>query len=164
MNINIEKITHTILYMLDNKVANLNDKKVAIMLFLIDYNHLENCGEKIFNDVYIKTKRNPTPKTIGSIFDVIINDIDLDEEDERLYIIQEFLEYLDIEIFKKEKFTELKFIKMEESFDENIFSKDEMKTISKVITKYKNETPRRMANVCFAIDKVRQTANDEVII
>ena len=164
MNINIEKITNAILYMIDNKVSNLNDKKLCIMLFLIDYNHLENCESKIFNEVYIKSKRNPIPKTIGSIFDVIANDEDLEEDDERLYIIQEFLEYLDIEILKKEKFSELKFIKMEEDFDKDIFNQDEMKTIDKIIKKYKDETPRKMANVCFAIDKVRETQNNEVII
>ena len=164
MNINIEKITNAIIYMIDNKVAHLNDKKLSVMLFLIDYNHTVNCNAKIFDEVYIKSKRNPIPKTISSVFDVIINDIDLDEEDERLYIIQEILEYLDIEIFKKEKFTELKFIKMEEDFDESLFSQDELKTIHKVVSKYKNETPRKMANVCFSIDKVREVPNGEVII
>jgi hypothetical protein len=150
--------------MIDNKVSHLNDKKLVVMLFLIDYNHLENCGAKIFDEIYIKTKRHPTAKTLGSIFDIIANDEDLDEEDERLYIIQEFLEYLDIEILKKEKFSELKFIKMEEDFDKSIFNEDEMKTINKIITKYKIETPRKMANVCFAIDKVRETKINEVII
>ena len=164
MNINIEKITNAILYMLDNKVSHLNDKKLVVMLFLIDYNHLENCGVKIFNEVYTKSKRHPTAKTLGSIFDVIANDKDLDEEDERLYIIQEFLEYLDIEILKKEKFSELKFIKMEEDFDKSMFSDDEMKTINKVVTKYKDETPRKMANICFTINKVRETQINEQII
>ena len=164
MNINIEKITNAILYMLDNKVSHLNDKKLVVMLFLIDYNHLENCGVKIFNEVYTKSKRHPTAKTLGSIFDVIANDEDLDEEDERLYIIQEFLEYLDIEILKKEKFSELKFIKMEEDFDKSMFSDDEMKTINKVVTKYKDETPRKMANICFTINKVRETQINGQII
>ena len=164
MNLNISKIANTVLYMIDNKVAHLNDKKLSTMLFLIDYNHLENCSNKIFNEVYIKTNRNPEPKTIANIFNVIANDKDLDEEDERLYIIQEFLEYLDIEIYNKDKFNELKFIKMEEDFDESLFSKDELKTINKVVTLYKKETPRKMANICFSIQKVRETNNGEIII
>jgi len=164
VNINIEKITNVILYMLKNKVDHLNDKKLSIMLFLIDYNHLTNCEAKIFDEVYIKSKRTAIPKTLGSIFDVIINDEDLEEDDERLYLIQEFLEYLDIEILKKDKFTELKFIRMEEKYDKNMFSKDEMKTIDKIINNYKFDTPRKMANACFSIDKVRETAIGEVII
>ena len=164
MNINITKITNTILYMIDKKVAHLNDKKLSTLLFLIDYNHLKNCGEKIFYETYIKSTRSPEPKILSSIFDVIAKDQDLDEEDERLFIIQEFLDNLDIEIFKKEKYVELKFIKMEEDFDESLFTKDEFKTIDKIISKYKNETPRKMANVCFAIDKVRETQINEQII
>ena len=164
MSINIDKIANSIIYMIDKKVAHLNDKKLCVMLFLIDYNHLKNCDSKVFDEVYIKSKRNPQPKTIGGVFEAIANDEDLDENDERLYIIQEFLEYLDIEIFQKEKFTELKFIKMEEDFEESLFSKDELKTINKIITKHKNDTPRKIANTCFAIEEVRETKNNEIII
>ena len=161
---NINKIANSVIYMLDNKVANLNDKKLCVMLFLIDYAHFKSNGSKIFNETYIKSNRSPEPKILSSIFDVIAKDQDLDEEDERLFIIQEFLDNLDIEIFKKEKYVELKFIKMEEDFDESLFTKDEFKTIDKIISKYKNETPRKMANACFSIDDVRKTPNGEVII
>ena len=30
--------------------------------------------------------------------------------------------------------------------------------------KNKNETPRNMANICFSIEKVRETTNGEIII
>jgi len=164
LNININKIANTILLMLDNKVSHLNDKKLLILLFLIDYNHLKNCNSKIFDETYIKTNRNPQAKTMGDIFEVIANNEDIDEEDERLYIIQELLDFLDIEIFQKENFIELKFVKMEEEFDKSIFSKDELKTIDKVISLYKKHTPRKIANVCFGIDEVRQTKIGEIII
>jgi len=48
------KVANVILYMLHKQVKHLNDKKVAIMLFLMDYNHQKYFGEKIFNEEYIK--------------------------------------------------------------------------------------------------------------
>ncbi|MFA9374550.1 MAG: DUF4065 domain-containing protein, partial [Poseidonibacter sp.] len=98
MNVDITKIANVILYMLHKKVEHLNDKKVAIMLFLMDYNHQKFCGKKIFNEEYIKSARNPEPHLISELFDVIANEEDLDEEDPRLFLIQEFLDYLDIEV------------------------------------------------------------------
>jgi len=164
MNFDITKIAHTILYMLDNDVKHLNDKKLSILLFLMDYNHLTNCEDKIFGDEYIKSKRNPEPKILGDIFSIIANSEDLEEDDERLYLITEMLEYLDVEILEKKDFVELKFIKMEEEFDESFFEKEELKTIDKIIKKYKDDTVRNIANATFKIEKVRETALNEVII
>ena len=164
MNFDITKIANVILYMLDKDVKNLTDRKLSIMLFLMDYNHLENCEDKIFGDEYVKSNRNPEPKILGEIFSIIANEEDLEDDDERLYLITELLEYLDIEIIAKKEFAELKFIKMEEEFDESLFDKDELKTINKIITKYKNESVRNIANATFKIDKVRETSKDEVII
>lgn len=164
MNFDITKIANTILYLLDNDVKYLNDKKLSIMLFLIEYNHLENCGEKIFGDEYIKTNRNPEPKILSDIFNIVANDEDLDEEDERRYLITELLDYLDIEVVEKHNFTELKFIKTEEEFDASLFENKELITINKVISKYKNASARNIANSTFKIEKVRITATNEVII
>ena len=164
MKLDITKVANVILYMLDEKVLHLNDRKLSILLFLMDFNHQENCVDKIFGDEYIKDKRNPEPSVISEIFDIIANQEDLDEEDERLFLIQELLDYVDIEILTKEKFIELEFIKMEEDFNEELFSKEEMKTIKKIVEKYKEETPRKIANACFQIDKVRKTTLNEIII
>ncbi len=113
MNFDINKIANTILYMLDNDVKHLNDRKLSIMLFLMDFNHQKNCGDKIFGDEYIKSSRNPEPKILGEIFSIVANDEDLEEEDERRFLITELLDYIDIEILEKKDFIELKFIKME---------------------------------------------------
>ena len=122
------------------------------------------CGKKIFNEEYIKSARNPEPHLISELFDVIANEEDLDEEDPRLFLIQEFLDYLDIEVVEKKNFIELKFIKMEEDFDESIFDKDELTTIHKIVSLYKDSSPRNIANVCFKIDEVRATQKGELII
>ncbi len=164
MNIDITKVANAILYMLHKEVDHLNDKKLSILLFLIDYNHLKFCESKIFGDEYIKSSRHPEPAILSDIFDIIANSEDLDEEDERLFLIQELLDYIDIEVITKEKFIELKFIQMEEEFDETLFSKDELKTIQKVVNEYKDSTARNIANACFKIDEVRNTNKDEVII
>lgn len=164
MTLDITKIANAILYMIENKVENLNDKKLSSLLFIIDYTHLEDHGEKIFGEEYLKEKRTPTPKIMGDIFDIIANDIDLDDEDDRLFIITELLAYLDIEILEKEKFIELNFLRMEEEYDKTIFSKKERKTIETIVEKYKKETPRQMANATFSIDKVRTTPVGEIII
>jgi len=164
LKLDITKVANVIIYMLDEKVLHLNDRKLSILLFLMDFNHLENCNTKIFGDEYIKDKRNPEPTILSEVFDIIANQEDLDEEDERLFLIQELLDYIDIEILTKEKFIELEFIKMDEEFDESLFEKEEMKTIKKIVEKYKEETARKIANACFQIDKVRETQLNEVII
>lgn len=164
MKIDITKIANATLYMLDNKVEHLNDKKLSALLFMIDYTHLKNYGKKVFLEEYIKTKRAPEPKIMGDIFTIIANDIDLEDDDERVYFITEFLDFLDIEIVAKEKFTELQFIKMEEEYDKSLFSHKEQKTLQTIVEKYKKETPRQMANATFSKEKVRTTALGEVII
>ncbi len=164
MTIDMTKVANVILYMLHKQVKHLSDKKVAIMLFLIDYNHLKFCGQKIFNDTYIKGSRHPEPVIVSELFDIVANEEDLDEEDERIFLMQELLDYLDIEVIEKEKFIELNFIKMEEEFDESLFSKDELKSINKVVTQYKDTSSRNIANDCFKIDEVRATPKGEVII
>ncbi|WP_424686607.1 MAG: type II toxin-antitoxin system antitoxin SocA domain-containing protein [Halarcobacter ebronensis] len=164
MKIDITKIANAILYMLEKDVKHLNDRKVAILLFLMDFENQKKTGEKIFNEEYIKDKRNPEPVVIGEIFEIIANSEDLDEEDERLYIIQELLDYLDIEVLTKDKFIELKFIKMEEEFDKSLFSRKELNSIEAVIEKYGEDTARKVANATFKIQKVRETALNEIII
>ena len=158
------KVANVILYMLHKQVKQLNDKKVSIMLFLMDYNHQKYCGQKLFNETYIKGSRHPEPVVLGELFDIVANEEDLEEEDERIYLMQELLDYLDIEVIKKEKFIELNFIKMEEEFDESIFNKDELKTVYKIVSQYQDASARNIANDCFKIDEIRNTANGEIII
>lgn len=158
------KVANVILYMLHKQVKHLNDKKVSILLFLMDYNHQKFCGKKIFGDEYIKTSRNPEPVLLSEIFDIIANQEDLDENDERLFLIQELLDYLDIEIETKENYIELNFLQMEEEFDESLFSKDEMKTIHKIIQEFTDTTARNIANACFKLEEVRNTTKGDVIL
>lgn len=160
----ITKIANFILYMIENKVSFINDKKLSILLFLIDYKSLQTYDTKIFKEVYIKEARAPEPKMLTEIFDIIANQEDLEEDDERLYLIQELLDFVDIEIVKKPKFIELQFVKYEEEFDNSIFTKKEFLLIDSVLKKYKDTSIRNIANECFKIDKVRQTPKGEVII
>lgn len=164
MKTDITKVANCILYMLDKKVKYLNDKKLSIMLFLIDYNHLKFCSKKIFFETYIKKARQPEPETINEIFEIIANEEDLNENDEKLYLIQELLDYIDIEIIKKKNYIELKFLQIDEEFDETLFSKEEMKTIHKIVDEHKNTSPRNCANATFKIDIVRERKNREIII
>lgn len=164
MNLDMTKVANVVLYMLHKQVSHLNDKKLNIMLFLIDFNHLKYCDEKIFGDEYIKDARHPQAIVLTEIFDIIANGEDLEEDDNRLFLIQELLDYLDIEVIPKKEFIELRFIQMEEEFDDSLFSKDEMKTIHKVIEEFKDSTARNIANATFKIQEVRQTAKSEIII
>lgn len=164
MKFDIVKVANTILYMIDEEVNSLTDKKLSIMLFLIEFNHLKTCDSKIYGEEFIKESRSPEPVILGDLFEIIANDIDLDEDDERIFLITEMLDSLDIEIVEKEKFIELQFIKMEEDFDESLFSKEEMKTIKRVVNEFKNASTRSIANATFKIDKVRETVKGELII
>ena len=164
MKFDITKIANAILFMIEKKTTNLNEKKLSALLFLIDYIHLEKYGEKVFGEKYKKTKRAPEPKILGDLFRIIANDIDLEDEDDRVYIITELLDFLDIEILDKEKFVELGFVKMEEIYDPSLFSQSEKEVMSEIIIKYQKETARQMSNATFGIEKVRETAIGEVII
>ena len=130
----------------------------------MDYNHLKFCEKKIFNETYVKGARHPEPVIVSELFDIVANEEDLEEEDERIFLMQELLDYLDIEVIEKEKFIELNFIKMEEEFDETLFDKDELRTINKVVNEYKETSSRNIANDCFKIDIVRTTPKGEIII
>ena len=160
----ITKVANFILYMIANKVSHINDKKLSILLFLIDYKSLQTYDMKIFGEDYIKAPRSPEPKILTELFDIIANEEDLEDDDERLYLIQELLDFVDIEIVKKTNFIELQFVKFEEEFDKSIFTRKELKLIDSIIEKYRDTTVRNIANACFKIDKVRETANGEVII
>lgn len=158
------KISNVILYLLHKQVKHLNQKKLSVMLFLMDYNHQKFCGEKIFNEEYVKNNRNPEALLLSELFNIISNNEDLDEEDERLYLIQELLDYLDIEIVEKKDFNELQFIQMEEEYDEELFSKDELTTIHKITAQYQDTTARNIANDCFKLKEVRDTPKGEIIL
>lgn len=150
--------------MLQKNVAHLNDKKLSIMLFLIDHEALQTTGNKIFGDEYIKEARHPEPKILTEVFEILANNEDLEEDDFRLDFIQELLSFVDISIVEKPKFIELKFSKFEEEFDESIYTKDELKLITNIINRYKETTPRNIANECFKLQKVRDTQKGETII
>jgi hypothetical protein len=142
----ITKVANLILYMIDNKIPNINDKKVSILLFLIDFESLQEYGVKIFNDEYIKEARHPEPKILTDLFEIVANQEDLEEEDERLYLIQELLDFVEIEIVKKQNFIELQFVKYEEEFDSSIFTKKEIILIDTILNKYKDSTIRNISN------------------
>lgn len=131
---------------------------------MIDFKSNQANGEKIFNDIYVKEARNPEPKALTELFEIIANNEDLDEDDERLYMIQELLDFVEIEVIKKPNFTELQFLKYEEEFDRSLFSNEEIKIIDDVIKEYKDTSVRNIANACFKIDKVRETKKGAIII
>ena len=164
MNIDMTKVANVILYMLHKQTKHLTDKKVSVMLFLIDFNHMKFCGNKIFNDEYIKLARQPQPTILNELFEIIANNEELSEDDARLFLIQELLEFVDIEIIKKRDFVELKFLKLNEEFDESLFLNDEMKTIHKIVSTNLETTPRNIANECFKLEEVRNAKKGDTVI
>lgn len=161
----ITKVANLILYMLHKKVKNLNDKKLTLMMFFMEYNHMQFCNSKIFFDTYIKQKRNPEGLILSDLFDVIANEEELEDDDLRTYLIDELCEYVNIDINKKETFVELKFsVNENEEFDEELFTKDEIRTIQKIINTYSETSVRNLANETFNLDVVRNAQIDEIII
>ena len=67
----------------------------------MDYNHLKFCGAKFLMKNILKGARHPEPVILGDLFDIVANQEDLEEDDERIYLMQELLDYLDIEIHEK---------------------------------------------------------------
>lgn len=164
LNLDITKVANAIIYMLEKDIKQLNDKKLSALMFLIDYESLQKNGKKIFDDEYIKESRNPEPKLLTEIFEILANDEDLEDDDFRLDLIQELLSFVEIQIQEKQNFIELKFSKYEEEFDKSIFNKDELDIIKTIAHKYKDASPRNTANDCFKIEKLRETQKGEVII
>jgi hypothetical protein len=158
------KVANVILYMKHKQVKLLNDKKLSILLFLMDYNHLKYCGKKIFGDEYIKGARSPEPKLLSELFEIIASDQVLEDDDERVFFIQEILDNVDIDIIERENFTELNFVEIGVEYDEDLFDDDELKTINKLVNQYKEATPRVIANDTFKIDEYRAKEKGEVII
>lgn len=56
-NIDMTKVANIILYMLHKQVKALNHKKVELMLFFMEFNHLKFCGKKIVNETFVKEKK-----------------------------------------------------------------------------------------------------------
>jgi hypothetical protein len=158
------KVANVILYMLHKQVKLLNDKKLSILLFLMDYNHLKYCGKKIFGDEYIKGSRSPEPKILSELFEIIATEEVLEDEDDRVFFIQELLDNIDIDIIERENFTELHFVEIGIDYDETLFDDNELKTINKLVLQYKEATPRVIANDTFKIDEYRAKEKGEVII
>lgn len=51
----------------------------------MDFNHQKYCGQKLFNEEYIKGARHPEPIILGELFDIVANEEDLEEDDERIF-------------------------------------------------------------------------------
>ncbi|WP_428024846.1 type II toxin-antitoxin system antitoxin SocA domain-containing protein [Arcobacter sp.] len=164
MTLDITKVANVILYMLHKQVKLLNDKKLSILLFLMDYNHQKFCGKKIFGDEYIKGSRSPEPRLLSELFEVIASEQILEDDDERVYLIQEILDNVDIDIIERENFIELKFIEIGVEYDESLFDEEELKTINKLVLQYKDATPRLIANDTFKIDEYRAKEKGEVVL
>ena len=165
MNIDMTKVANIILYMLHKQVKALNHKKIELMLFFIEYNHLNFCNQKIVNETFIKTSRGVKPLVLDELFNLIIDDVEFeDEEDDRVFFIQELIDFLEIDIVEKPTFRELKFAKIDEDFDETIFTYDELKSIHKVINLYKDTSVRNLSNECFSLEKVRKSENGTIVL
>ena len=150
--------------MLHKQVKALNHKKIELLIFFCELNHLNFCGKKILGETFIKTSRGVKAEVLDELFTLILDEVEFeDEEDDRVFFIQELMDFLEIEIVEKERFKELKFSKLDEDFDETIFTSDELKTIHKVVTLYKDTSVRNLSNECFSIDLVRNTETNEVI-
>ncbi|WP_198305812.1 type II toxin-antitoxin system antitoxin SocA domain-containing protein [Arcobacter vandammei] len=162
--IDMTKVANIILYMLHKQVKALNHKKVELMLFFMEHNHIAFCGEKIINETFVKTPRGVKPLVLDELFSIIIDEIEFeDEEDDRVFFIQELMDFLEIDIVQKENFKELKFHKLDEDFDESLFTKDEMTTIHKIVSLYKDTSVRNLSNECFSLQNIRDKQTDEII-
>lgn len=165
MNIDMTKIANIILYMLHKQVKALNHKKIELLVFFIELNHINFFGTKILGETFIKTPRGVKAEVLDELFTLILDDVEFeDEEDDRVFFIQELMDFLEIEIVERERFKELKFSKIDEDFDETIFTKDELKSIHKVVNLYKDTSVRNLSNECFSLEIVRTSENEKIIL
>ena len=108
MNIDMTKIANIILYMLHKQVKALNHKKIELLIFFIELNHINFCGKKILGETFIKTPRGVKAEVLDELFTLILDEVEFeDEEDDRVFFIQELMDFLEIEIVEKERFKEL---------------------------------------------------------
>src|SRR5574344_1938632 len=114
MNIDMTKIANIILYMLHKQVKALNHKKIELLIFFCELNHLNFCGKKILGETFIKTSRGVKAEVLDELFTLILDEVVFeDEEDDRVFFIQELMDCEEIEIIEKERFKELKLSKLD---------------------------------------------------
>ena len=92
MNIDMTKIANIILYMLHKQVKALNHKKIELLIFFIELNHINFCGKKILGETFIKTSRGVKAEVLDELFTLILDEVEFeDEEDDRVFFIQTLL-------------------------------------------------------------------------
>ena len=97
MNIDMTKIANIILYMLHKQVKALNHKKIELLIFFCELNHLNFCGKKILGETFIKTSRGVKAEVLDELFTLILDEVEFeDEEDDRVFFIQELMDFLQI--------------------------------------------------------------------
>jgi len=161
MNFDITKIAMAILYFLENDVKQLSERKVLAMLFLIDFNYFEKNGKFVFIDDYIKEKRYVKSALLSEIFETIKLEKDI-EGDELEFLIKEFLEFIEIDIDKKENHIDIKFQAIEK-FDSEAFDEREFEILKEITKTYKNSSNRNTLNALFSIDKFREVEEEQHI-
>lgn len=161
MNFDITKIAMAILYFLENEVKQLSERKLLAMLFLIDFNYFEKNGKFVFIDDYIKEKRYVKSALLSEIFEIIKSEKDI-EGDELEFLIKEFLEFIEIDIDKKENHIDIKFQAIEK-FDSEAFDEREFEILKEITKTYKNSSNRNTLNALFSIDKFREVEEEQHI-
>jgi len=166
MKFDITKIANAIIYMLDSKSKYLNNRKIISLLFMVDYYYKEEHNEKVFGEIYKKDDREPRAVILENIFQIIIDNDDLDENDENYFLIKEMREYLKINVVNRGRYKELKFLKVneDEGFDRELFSDEEFEMLKYIVKKFLGDSSRKVANAVFRIDEFRALESGDIII
>jgi len=155
----IEKIVNAIKFFKNKNVLHLGKTKLMKLLFFADKKHLQMFGRPIFYDKYFKLPHGPVPS-------LTLNIIDSLNEDEN-YDLQEYA----TEFRKHIKIKESKFdngIKQTEfevigDFDEEVFSKSELKVLEIVAQEFKDINAKRISDLSHELPEYKYTEMNDII-
>ena len=92
MNIDMTKIANIILYMLHKQVKALNHKKIELLIFFCELNHLNFCGKKILGETFIKTSRGVKAEVLDELFTLILDEVEFEEKNKYYFAKNRLIE------------------------------------------------------------------------
>jgi uncharacterized phage-associated protein len=154
----IEKVANSIVYFAEAGVEHLGKTKLMKLMYFADKKHLETYGRTIFFDDYYKLPRGP----VASLTLNIINNLNEEDGEDFKSYTDEFLNILELKLQVDEGQKITKFIP-KTTFNQELFSKSELKIIEDISKKYKNHTKDEISHESHLLKEYINTQMNSII-
>ena len=148
----IEKVANAIILALDLGVENLGKTKLMKLLFFADKEHLRRYGRPIFFDTYFKEKMGPVPSITYNIISSY-NDLEKDDFKEEVQELLKWVEIREEDIgYPRPMIT----FKKKREFEEELFSRSELKVLKEVFLRFKNVTAEEISELSHKLPEYQR--------